>query len=73
MTCRACIHLVVPADARGRQIPRKGNVYRCLAPLPKLDLPVSVTTAFGFQWPPSRRSMEPDEGLGCPSAEPKRT
>lgn len=75
MTCRTCKFLEVPASAAGKIIPRKGNVYYCLSPVPKTAhlLPASITEAYGYREPTERdrRRMAPDEGTGCPLYEPR--
>ncbi len=67
MTCRTCKFLDAPADSRGRVIPRAAMAYRCLYQVPAdHGLPHSVTGSYNFRWPPSKRSMSPDDGEGCP-------
>jgi hypothetical protein len=34
--------------------------------VPMPVLPASVTDACGFNWPPAKRSMSPDDGQNCP-------
>lgn len=65
--CGTCTHLAVPPNARGVVSPRKGNAYRCRAPVPEPMFPESVRKAYGFQWPPSKSSMEPHDGVTCPA------
>lgn len=67
MTCRDCRYLDVALNAAGRRVPRKGNAYPCTAPVVPPPLPVSITKAYGWQWPPARRHMEPNEGQDCPT------
>lgn len=66
MSCRTCKWLRVPPDKSGRRIPRKDKCYLCEAPLPEPVLPVSITGAYDWKWPPSRRFMQPADGEGCP-------
>jgi hypothetical protein len=67
VTCRTCKFLDVLPDSRGRIIPRANKGYRCLYPIPADHaLPASVTIYFRFQWPPTKSSMAPDDGEGCP-------
>lgn len=73
-TCRTCQFLDVPPDKAGRIRPRSNYTYRCLAPDPVMPvMPASITTAYGFSWPPCSRSyMHPDEGEGCPTYEARK-
>jgi hypothetical protein len=67
MTCKKCRFLDVAPDALGRRKPRRDKMYRCTAPVEEPSLPQSVTKAYGYKWPPSRKFMGPDDGDGCPS------
>ena len=67
MTCRTCKFLDVPPNSRGRIVPMSNKGYRCLYPVPaEHGLPASVTSSYGFQWPPSKNYMAPGDGEGCP-------
>lgn len=75
MTCRTCKFLEVPPNAAGKKVPRKGNVYRCLSPVPRTAwlMPTSVTKTYSYREPDekSKTMMEPDDGDGCPLYEPR--
>lgn len=65
--CRTCKHLAVRPDKLGRIVPRKNEVYRCLAPEPDLPpIPLSVSEVYDFKWPPRRTMVTPDHGKDCP-------
>jgi hypothetical protein len=67
VTCRTCKFLNVAPDSRGRIIPRANIGYRCLYEVSiEHGLPASVTGAYNFRWPPSKKSMVPNDGEGCP-------
>lgn len=65
MSCRTCKFLDVKPDADGRARIRKQNVYPCTVVVPLPNLPDSVRMAYHFSWPPTRRVMQPDEGVSC--------
>lgn len=75
MSCRTCQFLEIAPNAAGKRIARKGNVYRCLSPVPRTAhlLPASVTEVYGYREPTERdrRSMQPDDGANCPLYEPR--
>ncbi|TIP39745.1 MAG: hypothetical protein E5X76_28950 [Mesorhizobium sp.] len=63
----ACAHAEIKADKRGRVIMRADQAWRCLAPPPELPvMPVSITGAYGFKWPPGRRYVQRDDCAECP-------
>lgn len=67
MTCRTCKFLDIAPDSRGRVVPRANKGYCCLYKVPaEHGLPASVTGSYNFRWPPSKRSMSPSDGEGCP-------
>lgn len=62
-----CRHMEVPPRRDGKVVAYAGKVYRCMVPPPPMpDLPNSVTLAYGFRWPTSRRPISTDECEGCP-------
>lgn len=72
MTCGTCRYLFMHADRDGVTRVRRDWIYRCDAPVLEIsDLPDSVTGAFGFNWPPRRTRMTPDDGIDCPAYEEK--
>lgn len=62
-SCRNCAHY----GGSGRVT--KNDVYPCLAPVPDVVpmLPLSVSCAYGFDWPPAKSYMGPNDGAGCPT------
>lgn len=66
-TCKTCRWLSVKPDRGGRRVVRKLKAYRCVASLPDIALPLSVTDYFTFKWPPLRRMVSGDEGENCPT------
>lgn len=71
--CKTCKYLDVPPNKAGRIVPQKKYTYRCLAPEPPMPiLPTSITSAYGFSWPPHRRFVRIDEGTECPVYEQRQ-
>lgn len=74
-SCRTCRFLRVLPDADGKVRIRKDRAYTCAAPVrnvEELQLPASVTSSYGWQWPPTGgRYMEPDDprSATCPTWE----
>ena len=67
MSCRTCKYLNVPLDKAGRRVVRGSYAYPCTAPdTPQPQLPVSITEAYGFKWPPPRQWVTPAMGASCP-------
>lgn len=67
MTCHNCKYLDVRPDKDGKRRVRRNKTYRCLAPLPELKLPASVTSASGYREGFSKTMMAPDDGGACPT------
>lgn len=62
-----CAHADVKPDRAGRVVMRAHSVHPCLCPLPELPaLPVSITGAYGYDWPPRRRYIGPEDCAECP-------
>lgn len=71
MSCKACIHLGVTPDARGRIRVLPRVPYRCMAPAPELPaLPIAFRDV---RWPPSRSAVWADMGEGCPTFIDRKT
>jgi hypothetical protein len=68
--CRDCRFLDVKPNAAGRRVVGRDRTYNCTAPIPEPELPDSVTSAFGWRWPPARSRMVGDDGAGCPMFTP---
>jgi hypothetical protein len=68
MSCKTCKYFDVPPDKDGKARIRKGNAYRCTAPMPECPpLPVCVSLEpWGFKWPPAKSWVTPDMGTDCP-------
>jgi hypothetical protein len=64
--CKNCGWLNVPPLKNGTIRVYKDDSYDCTAPIPEIKLPHSVTTAYGFSWPPNRHWMSGDSGEDCP-------
>jgi hypothetical protein len=61
MNCRTCLHLDVPADARGRRALRDYSMHWCNAPLPQLPaIPDSAR-------PPGWMGIKLERGMTCAS------
>ncbi len=74
MTRKPCKFVDIKPDARGRVVMRKDFAYKCNYPAPELPLlPVSITAAYGFKWPPSRSSVWKDGCEDCPCWTPRET
>ena len=66
MSCRNCKLLDVPVK-NGQTEPHPDFAYQCLAPIPAEPiLPASMTDRGQFAWPPHKRWMTLDDGVGCP-------
>lgn len=65
MSCKTCRWWELPAGESARR--RVGR--RCLAPLPEMVLPDSITKYRQSSWPPPRMSMWADDGEACPTWE----
>ena len=73
-TCRTCRFLNVAPDKAGRIRPQRDGAYQCIAPQPEMPpMPLSITNAYGFNWPPSRTYMLPDQDTECPVWEERTT
>lgn len=68
-SCKTCKFLAVAPDARGRIVVRATRVYQCAYIVPMPPLPKSITSAYGFRWPPHRSYMTGDSGVLCPTWE----
>ena len=71
-SCRTCKFLGVKADAKGRYIARKHQVYPCDVDVQQPKLPACMTKAYGFKWPLNRSYMQADEGADCPLYESRK-
>lgn len=68
MTCKQCAYLVADKNKNGVRIVRKGDCYRCTAPMPAMPaIPDSVTKFYSFKWDQPRRHMTGADGEGCPA------
>ena len=66
MTCKTCAWLDVKPNAAGKIVVYKRDAHKCLAPIPEIVLPHSVTKGHGFRWPPSKSYVSAHDGEGCP-------
>lgn len=64
-SCKTCQWLDVAEDEIGRRVVFKNKAYLCAWPAPNIDFPSSVTTWYGFRWPPSRNYMRGQDGTTC--------
>jgi len=66
MTCATCKFLDVRINKAGQRVVRKDSAYQCLCAVSEPILPASVTTAYGYRWPPPKSYMTGDSGENCP-------
>jgi hypothetical protein len=66
--CKTCKWYGVLPDANGRIVVRKDAVWPCKAPEPDAPrVPSSMSKAYDWKWPPTRRHMQGNEGTDCPT------
>lgn len=73
-SCKTCAFFDVPPDADGKVRVRRGNYYRCRAPVPDLKtiLPEAITCAWGFRQPTATERSTSEQGAECPTWEARK-
>ena len=62
-----CKHANIQPDKAGRVTMRANAVWPCSCPLPELPaLPASITSAYGYTWPPGRSYVDRERCEACP-------
>ena len=69
-----CAYAEIAPDARGRITMREDKAYKCSFPLPEVVFPASISSSYGFRWPPlDQPNTWNSLCAGCPCWSPRDT